>query len=97
MTSISKEELAQVRGGFGALIGALAQAAGPILNGVGNIIGASKAGKGGGGGAPQAAAGGPPPGGAAMAGAVGIGERQIDSGDPAVSITVGIGVPPQRA
>ena len=59
MQPIESHELTSVRGGFGALLGPLLNAAGPILNGVAGIIGASKSGGGGGG---TAAA--PPPAGA---------------------------------
>jgi hypothetical protein len=67
--TIDLQDLESVRGGFGALLGALLQAAPGILQGVGGIIAASKSG-GGGGGAPsggpsgataQASAGGQPP------------------------------------
>jgi len=59
MKPIDLTHLDSVRGGFGALIGSLAQSAGPILNGVANIIGASKSG--GGGGQAQAEAQAPAP------------------------------------
>jgi bacteriocin-like protein len=59
MKSLSEHELAHVTGGFGALLGPLLQAAGPIMNGVAGIIGAAKSGGGGGGGG--AAPAGPPP------------------------------------
>ena len=82
MTSIDRNELSNVRGGFGALLGALAQSAGPILQGVGSIIAASKSGGGGGGaaGAGAAAAAQPPQRGG------------VDGGtDPLVSVTVASG------
>jgi len=62
MQPIESHELTSVRGGFGALLGAALNAAGPILNGVAGIIGASKSGGGRGG---TAAA--PPPAGAPAA------------------------------
>ncbi len=46
MKPIAPIDLDSVRGGFGALLGSLAQSAGPILNGVASIIGASKSGGG---------------------------------------------------
>lgn len=57
MKPIDSIDLASVRGGLGgALLGTLAQSAGPILNGVASIIGASKSGGGGGGKSEAAAA-----------------------------------------
>ena len=44
MQPIDRQALASVHGGFGALLGALLQAAPGILQGVSGIIGASKAG-----------------------------------------------------
>jgi len=80
MQPIQYEQLSTVVGGFGALL----QAAGPILNGVANIIGASK-----GGGAAAA----PPPPPAAAAAALPPAPTPISS-DPAVSVSVSInGVP----
>ena len=59
MKPIDTLDLDSVRGGMGgALLGTLAQSAGPILNGVASIIGAAKGGGGGGG---QAAPMGLPP------------------------------------
>jgi len=78
MQPIELHDLHTVRGGFGALLGTLAQSAGPILNGVAGIIGAAKSG--GGGGAPAQtsapAPSGPPP--------SGVGGRA----DPLVSVSV---------
>lgn len=54
MKPIESQDLVNVRGGFGALLGAALQAAPGILNGVAGIIGASKSG-GGAGAAPQSA------------------------------------------
>ena len=80
MQPIEPEQLSTVVGGFGAIL----QAAGPILNGVANIIGAAKSG---GGGAPAAAP--PPPTPAALPPA----PTPISS-DPTVSVSVSInGVP----
>ena len=62
---IDLQDLDSVRGGFGALLGALLQSAPGILQGVGSIIAASKSGRGGG--APS----GPPPGATAQASAGG--------------------------
>jgi len=47
MQPIDPNHLDSIRGGFGALLGTLAQSAGPILNGVANVIGAAKSGGGG--------------------------------------------------
>jgi len=47
-TTIDSIDLEQVRGGFGAILGSLLQAAPGIMQGVSGIISASKAGKGGG-------------------------------------------------
>ena len=59
MKPIDTIDLDSVRGGtVGALLGTLAQSAGPILDGVASIIGAAKGGGGGGG---QAAPMGLPP------------------------------------
>ena len=91
MQSIHPDHLETVRGGFGALLGALLQAAPGIMQGVSGIIGAAKAGKGGGGdpSAAQAAPpqAGPPQGAAAMAAAASVGVPQQP--DPRVSVTVG--------
>jgi len=79
---IHYEQLSSVVGGIGALL----SAAGPILNGVASIIGASKSGGGGGAAAAPAA---PPPSPAALPPA-----PTPVSSDPAVSISVSInGVP----
>jgi len=94
MQSIDRSELASVRGGFGALLGAALQAAPGILQGVSGIIGAAKSG--GGGGAPQ---GGPPPQAAAAAAAGGAGMMappQRHGGGSDVSVTVGTGALPQN-
>lgn len=56
MKPIDPHDLDTVRGGFGALLGGLAKAAGPILQGVAGIVGAAR-----GGGASQAQAQGPAP------------------------------------
>ncbi len=64
MKPIDSLDLDSVRGGVGgALLGTLAQSAGPILNGVASIIGASKSGGSAAAAATQAAASpvGPPP------------------------------------
>jgi len=65
MKALSRHELSNVTGGFGALLGAALQAAPGILQGVGGIIGAAKSGGGGGGGggggAPAQAAAAPAP------------------------------------
>jgi len=74
MQPIELHDLHTVRGGFGALLGTLAQSAGPILNGVAGIVGAAKGG--GGGGAPAPAPSGPPPSGAG------------GTSDPLVSVSV---------
>jgi bacteriocin-like protein len=57
ITTLSHDELSQVQGGFGALLGALLPQIGPILQGVTGIIQAAKAGSPGPqpAGAPQAA------------------------------------------
>lgn len=55
LASLDRQELALVNGGFGALLGALLQAAPGILQGVSGIISASKGG-GGSGSAPAPAA-----------------------------------------
>jgi hypothetical protein len=84
MQPIQYEQLSTVVGGFGALL----QAAGPILNGVANIIGASKSGGGGG-----AASAPPPPPPAAAAAALPPAPTPVSS-DPTVSVSVSInGVP----
>jgi hypothetical protein len=44
MQPIDPESLSSVFGGSGALLGSLAQSAGPILNGIAGIIGAAKGG-----------------------------------------------------
>jgi hypothetical protein len=87
MQTIDPDALSTVTGGFGALLGSLAQAAGPILNGVAGIIGASTSG-GGGGGAPSAPSGGaaPAPGGIPSGG----------GSDPLVSVSVTINGVAQR-
>jgi hypothetical protein len=72
MQPIDLHNLETVRGGIGALLGGLAKAAGPILNGVAGIVGAAKSGGGGGGApAPAQAPAGPPPSG--MGGGTGEG------------------------
>ena len=84
MQPIDLEQLTRVTGGAGgAILGGLLQHAGPIMNGVANIIGAAKSGGGGGGGA---AAGGPPPGAGGPAPGAGGG----GGGDPLVSVAVSI-------
>jgi hypothetical protein len=102
MQPIERDDLSSVYGGFGALLGTLAQSAGPILNGVASIIGASKSGKSaGGGGAPPAQ---PPPGGGEMARAIAApgmppGPPPSDPGmgsGSGVSISVSINGVPQR-
>lgn len=60
MKPIDSIDLASVRGGLGgALLGSLAQSAGPILNGVASIIGAAKSGGGSAAAAATVAAGAP--------------------------------------
>jgi len=82
MQPIKLHDLNNVRGGFGALLGTLAQSAGPILNGVAGIIGASKSGgRGGGGGGGQAPAPAPAPSGPPPSGVGG-------TSDPLVSVSV---------
>lgn len=66
MQPIDPQALSTVTGGFGAILGALLQAAPGILQGVSGIISASKSG-GGGGQTASAAAGPPQPGGPAPA------------------------------
>ena len=85
MHPIDPTTLSSVRGGAG-ILGALLQNAGPIMNGVASIIGASKSGGGGGGAAEPPAA--PPPSSPVQA------APGIPTGDPGVSISVSInGVP----
>lgn len=99
MQTIDRDQLAVIRGGFGALLGAALQAAPGILNGVAGIIGASKSGGGGGGRAAAA----PPA--AAAAGAVGAAGAVMmpamcspcrggggGSDEPSVSVTVANGL-----
>ena len=86
MEPIDPTSLSNVRGGAG-ILGSLLGNAGPILNGVASIIGASKAGKGGAEAAPPQA---PPPPPTPAAAAPGM----IPTGDPNVSVSVSInGVP----
>ena len=82
MLPIDHDKLSRVTGGAGgAILGSLLQNAGPIMNGVANIIGAAKSGGGGGGG------GAPPPGAAAAPAPVAGGGG---GGDPLVSVAVSI-------
>jgi hypothetical protein len=98
MKSLTSHELSQVSGGFGALLGAALQAAGPIMQGVTGIIGAAKSGGGGGGGAPPpaAAAGGgaPPPAPPPMASAAGAGGSSTGStsADGLTQITTNVSI-----
>lgn len=81
MQPIDPNKLTRVTGG--AILGSLLQSAGPIMNGVANIIGAAKSGSSGGGGGAAAA----PPVGAAPAPAPVAGGG---GGDPLVSVAVSI-------
>ena len=81
MKPIAPIDLASVRGGMGgALLGTLAQSAGPILNGVASIIGAAKGGGSQAAAATQAAVApmGPPP------------SAPVSSGGGGVSVSVSI-------
>ena len=80
MQSIEVEELSNVRGGIAGLL----QAAGPILNGVANIIGAAKSG-----GSQQAPA--PQGGSASFAAAASFTSAAPPPSDPSVSVSVRTG------